>query len=1373
MHRGSGPEVDDADASHAIESTESTDQTAYFRLHRQGWDPKHIPTPSLDPGSPSSSNLLRRRSTSMQPTARPLLSSDTSSGITLLSDTPEYASEPHDPHSIDLPSSDSSAVITAAWSASMVPSPTEMLHSNPFATTVARDAAIAYAYHLYDSPHNPPPAGLTHSPLFSPNVPALLSTENTFKFQLIPLLNILRALHPDYLPILLLLSCTHFALGDYHMSLQLSQDILTVDPTYVEAMSNIGTTYKALGCEDEAFQWWRKALQVRPTYWDAMDNILEQLFARARDTLDEASRSDYYAQALETCQFVQRKVLSNDGIPLLSINPPDIIRLQRAYLTTAAIHALRGLDGLQDAIRDYCTALEFAVRPPPPIPQDEHYTTRELILAACVAGYILTASSDGPIPPEVVASLDKPGERPFLHRISEPPFDVFRSIRASGDRLLDALLHIGGGVLPTMLLIPEQIMRLPMILFPCSTGILPATCTRDSNTGQLGLPARAARQKNNLMTSTIILSLAKKLQDDSLDHSMPPGFGGALPVSTSLVIFLYYLALALSPSPSTYNNLGILMCTLSSARTIRDSQGQRQILNGMTLARLYYQAGLQMDPNHPHLLTNLGSLLKDQGHINEAIELYMKAVQRKPDFDIALANLGNAVKDLGRSWDAIEYYRRAVSLNPNLPEATCGLVNSLCAVCDWRGRGAVPGELGVDEHGHIVLPNDHGKAGWITQMIEICQRQIDEAYAQNVGVIEQSAIVDEYLQAVEAAYGRPLCSNEKARWETCFRPRGRGKHGQMNINEAGIVLRFIDWVLPRLQRQWYLRAYGKTLSSAEPIFATASDLSNYYRRPTLPANLKNPPVPSVLPFHTFTYPLAPRMVRLIAHRNALRISYTAHSQTWLPEHVFRPPPPPVRGKLNIGYISNDVNDHPLSHLMQSVFNIHDRNYFSIFLYTTSPWDGSDYRPIIASRVENFVDASSWSTHAIVEHIVQHNIHILVNLGGYTKGSRNDIFAIRPCPIQIQLMGYAGTLSAGWCDYLVGCKISSPSHMSAAEVWRRSRESHEEMQYIFDFDADADPESSSDSWIYSEKLINIPHSFMVTDHKQSFRGDEQLSIEERAATPVEQLWRDEEARRVQMRQRIFPDLPQDVVIFANFNQLRLVQTIFTVWLNILIRVPHSILWLLRFPAAGEEHLLRAARAWAGEEVAARIRFTSVASKDEHVYRSRVADLFLDTMECNAHTIAADILWSGTPILTFLKHQHKMCSRVAASMASATGFGRDMVVDSIQQYENRAVALASSVQYVPARDHTGGVIYRSDGILIKLRRNIFLNRDNMPLFDTMRWTRNWEKGLREAWKRWVEGTQYEMSDEWEACRGPEKQSGCIWITDDEPANVVEYD
>ncbi|KAL6304276.1 TPR-like protein [Sparassis latifolia] len=1240
---------------------------------------------------------------------------------------------------------------------------------------------MAYAYRLYGTPSLPPP--VTPMPLFQPDA-RVQPSENVHKSHLLPLLLTLRSLHPRDLPNLLLLSCTYFVLGDYESSLATSYEILSIDPSHAEAMSNIGTTLNAMGRgSEEAYVWWWGALQSCPVCFDAMDNIIAMLFKQAQDAQDSRSIG-YYRQALNVCDYVRRQIISADGQLNVTVPNVELYRLQRFFFTTATLDASIDQNDVRAAVT-YFSALELVVRPPSPYLEHERYTVRDTLLSTCIAGYIISASSDGPMPLGIIESLHIEDEPSLAALVTKHSFNLYHAVHEAGDKLLTTLLHLGGGVLPSILLLPDEVALLPMILFPFSAGILPSICCRSAPHGDLEYPPEETRQQTNVMTSVVLLTLANKFHENWLHNVTIPGLGESLDSSISLVILFYYLALALNPRPSTYNNLGILLSTITSTRMYKNIEGSEQVLSGSMLAGIYYHAGLKIDPNHPHLLTNLGSLLKDQGQIEQAADLYRRAVQNKPDYDIALANLGDAVKDMGRAWDAIEYYERAMKANPNLPEAICGLAYSLCSVCDWRGRGSLGSEVGVDEVGGLIPPT-HMQIypGWVTKLLEACTLQLDAAYLQSIGAIKKSTTMQELLSFVAVAKGRPLQENERLRWHASFSTYFES-HNRVpeRINEASFIIRFIDWLQPRLQRQWYVKAYGKTYSSPQ-VLDPAPNFGALFTRPPLPGALSIPAVPSVLPFHTFTYPMSPRMTRLIAHRNALRISYMALSQPWIPRHVFRPPRPPLRGKLNVGYISNDVNNHPLSHLMQSVFAFHDRDRFNVFLYTTSPWDGTCYRPKISREVYQFIEVDTWPANAIIEHIIKNEIHILINLGGYTKGARNDIFAARPSPVQMQLMGFAGTLAGGWCDYLVCDPIACPPETSATELWHKKiglstanpfpvQDDRTAGDVVFDFDADADPESSSEEWTYTEKFLYMPHTFMVTDHKQSFRQDESLSVTERAEVPMKTIWHDEEVRRTQLRELHFPDLPQDVVIFANFNQLYKIDPgIFAVWLRILTKVPRSIMWLLRFPPAGEEHILRTAKLWAGDDVASRIRFTGVARKDQHVHRSRVADLFLDTTECNAHTIAADVLWTGTPILTFPKYVHKMCSRVAASIANATGFGDQMVVSSMNEYESRAIALANGLQYTLVNEPDGTTLLHGQGELIDLRRNLFLNRDVMPLFDTIRWTRNIEKGFIEAWRRWVEGTQYEMSDEWEACQGQEKESGCIWITDAEPLSVTQF-
>ena len=189
------------------------------------------------------------------------------------------------------------------------------------------------------------------------------------------------------------------------------------------------------------------------------------------------------------------------------------------------------------------------------------------------------------------------------------------------------------------------------------------------------------------------------------------------------------------------------------------------------------------------------------------------------------------------------------------------------------------------------------------------------------------------------------------------------------------------------------------------------------------------------------------------------------------------------------------------------------------------------------------------------------------------------------------------------------------------------------------------------------------------------------------------------------------------------------------------MPKAILWLLRFPDLGENNLKRTAREWAGEGVASRIWFTDVAPKHQHISRARVCDLFLDTPECNAHTTAADILWSSTPLLTLPRYEYKMCSRMAASILKGalprSEAGREAASELIavddQEYEKFAIRLANNFRYRMRDDGRGEGV----GRLAELRKLLYESRYTCALFDTRRWVRDLEDAYDEAWRRWVAG------------------------------------
>ena len=668
------------------------------------------------------------------------------------------------------------------------------------------------------------------------------------------------------------------------------------------------------------------------------------------------------------------------------------------------------------------------------------------------------------------------------------------------------------GTCESILLFPEMALKTASLVFPSSGGL----------PGLRHVPDGQAKRAAISTTSNSLLSLAKIYQD-GMSSSGATANGPKTTSGVQDILALYYLSLSLQPSPSTANNVGILLAS------VQQSAPQRRIANinmpqtptipgvvpgsGIALALAYYNYGLNLDSRHAHLYTNLGSLLKDIGQLTAAIKMYEQAVSCDGNFDIALANLANAVKDQGRISDAIGYYKRAVSSNPDFAEAVCGLANALNSVCSWNGRGGIVyrgvkhDRWHVDEQGMLFdanLPYTES-SGWIARVVRIVEKQLYDGKSWGKGVLQSVGIEDFLIrcqlsdtvvrhgQSDSTAVSTVLADWSGAHWE------------------GARVVRLVERATKRLGWQLYQDKYvnKKTVSWKG------------YTRPQLPAALAIPSAPTVLPFHTFTCPLTAKQIRKISQRNGLRISCSTLRAPWLPSQVFNPPSPP-NPQLNIGYVSSDFNNHPLAHLMQSVFGFHDPSRAKAYCYATTASDNSVHREQIQHEAPVFHDASSWPVDRLVKQIVDDGIHILINLNGYTRGARNEVFAARPAPIQMSFMGFAGTLGAEWCDYLLADTIAIPP--TTLRPFRNNVD-------VLDQTQDNNHSEEPDDWVYGENIIYTRDTFFCCDHRQSAPDAQEPQL----------TWADEQKRRRRMRKELFPDLSEEAVILGNFNQLYKVRT----------------------------------------------------------------------------------------------------------------------------------------------------------------------------------------------------------------------------------------
>jgi tetratricopeptide (TPR) repeat protein len=427
------------------------------------------------------------------------------------------------------------------------------------------------------------------------------------------------------------------------------------------------------------------------------------------------------------------------------------------------------------------------------------------------------------------------------------------------------------------------------------------------------VPDGIAKRAAISTTSNSLLSLAKIFQD-AMSNSSSRQRISRMPTGVGDILALYYLSLSLQPSPSTANNVGILLAGIQQPpghrhQVHRDSSSHPAIPgvvpgSGVALALAYYNYGLNLDSRHAHIYTNLGSLLKDIGQLAAAITMYEKAVSCDSSFDIALANLANAVKDQGRTSDAIEYYRRAVASSPDFAEAVCGLANALNSVCDWAGRGGVILDGGkqdrwhVDETGMIMDARSNGiGGGWMKRVVDIVAKQLKDGSTWGRGTL-QDQVLHNFLHQLEVADSGGLWTPEKRSNMQVTLAAWSGQHW-----EGARIVRMIERAIKRAMHRWYHDKHIKR-----------RDLpSSLYPRPLLPSSLTVPSAPTVLPFHTFTCPLSAKDIRMISQRNALRISCSTLRAPWMQGTVFTPPSPPSP-HLNVGYVSSDFNNHPLAHL---------------------------------------------------------------------------------------------------------------------------------------------------------------------------------------------------------------------------------------------------------------------------------------------------------------------------------------------------------------------------------------------------------------------------------------------------------------------------
>jgi protein O-GlcNAc transferase len=333
-------------------------------------------------------------------------------------------------------------------------------------------------------------------------------------------------------------------------------------------------------------------------------------------------------------------------------------------------------------------------------------------------------------------------------------------------------------------------------------------------------------------------------------------------------------------------------------------------------------------------------------------------------------------------------------------------------------------------------------------------------------------------------------------------------------------------------------------------------------------------------------------------------------KTPLPPAV-RPPQKPQR--LRIGYFSADFREHPVAYLMAKVLEMHDRNRFEVYGYSIGPATDDDMRKRLIKAFNVFVDVHDMNDQDVALLARQDKIDIAIDLTGYTKNYRASIFAYRAAPVQINYLGYPGTMGADFIDYIIADQTLIPMDSQK---------------------------------FYSEKPIYLPHHYQAQDNTLSISDD----------TPS----------------RLDLGLPDKGFVFCAINNSYKIRvTEFDVWMRLLGHVDGSVLWLLESNKWVKDNLLKEAHLRGIS--ADRLVFAKKVSHEKYLAQFRQADLYLDTFNYNAGATASNALWAGLPVLTKLGESYT--ARMAGSLLASIGLS-ELITHSAAGYEKLALALATN-------------------------------------------------------------------------------------------------
>jgi predicted O-linked N-acetylglucosamine transferase (SPINDLY family) len=703
---------------------------------------------------------------------------------------------------------------------------------------------------------------------------------------------------------------------------------------------------------------------------------------------------------------------------------------------------------------------------------------------------------------------------------------------------------------------------------------------------------------------------------------------------------------------------------------LREAAGETEAGNHYKAAAIYVRI-LEMDPKQLDALTGIATSMRRQGNLAGATEAYRKALavhpgiagnhfglaevlRRRGKFGEALdacdkgfaieaaAGEGHIVrseiwKDLGQGEKAIDDIRRVATQNPKLAPIQILLSDTSCrfgrigdAIAALKNAAQeIPDDPPLLRELYKLLIAQNRNQEAVTVWEQIAQARTDDAEAYR----SLATLYQEQGRTQDAfdAYQKALEIDPK------FIRAYMNLAGLMNADNrfdlATAIYRFVVALSPdnaiahhnlarslRIEGKWEEAVKeNKRALELDPDFVQSHVefcLINQYTCDWegLKASLQvlnsfagrlDSPVPP------FTLVIAPNSTREMQLSAALIWAKYKRDRIFLREPFPAKPVTKNHGRIKVGYVSSDFHDHATAILMIELLEKHHQDRFEIFAYSFGPEDGSELRKRVINASDTFRELRAISSSEAARRIYADEIDILIDLKGYTQDCRTEIFAVRPAQIQVNYLGYPGTMGADYIDYIIADPIVvPPSHAGS----------------------------------YHEKLVWLPNCYQPNDRK-------------RAIAPLS-------------ASRAAYHLPENGFVFCCFNNpYKIPDFMFDLWTDLLREVPGSVLWLFTTNEIASTNLKHHAAARSVDPN--RLVFAPRRPNSEHLARLKLADLFLDTLPYNAHTTASDALWAELPVLTCLGDT--FAGRVAASLLTSVDLP-ELITDSLEAYKAKALDLA---------------------------------------------------------------------------------------------------